>query len=48
MNKSSCLIAYEKILSGENTYYRERLQDKEFVEWITYLAKVERAKCSSC
>ena len=39
--ENRCLIALQKIRNGENTYYKDRLKDKEFVDYIDYLIMVE-------
>lgn len=42
-----CVKAFERILAGENRYYKERLQDPEFVTMVTQALEVERAELAA-
>lgn len=37
-----CIKAFELILSGENRYYKNRLQDPEFVTMVTRAVEAEK------
>ena len=39
-----CIKAFELILAGENCYYKERLQDPEFVSLVTRAMEAEQAE----
>lgn len=39
-----CIKAFERILAGENQYYRERLQDPEFVSLVTQALEAEKSE----
>lgn len=41
---SRCIKAFELILSGKNQYYKDRLQDPEFVAVVTHAMEAEKAE----
>lgn len=43
-DRARCIKAFELILAGENRYYKDRLQDPEFVTMVTRAMEVEKAE----
>lgn len=43
-DRERCVTAFELILSGKNRYYKERLQDPEFVTMVTRALEAEKAE----
>lgn len=42
-----CIKAFERILAGQNRYYKNRLQDPEFVTMVTQAVEAEKAELNS-
>lgn len=42
-----CVKAFERILAGQNRYYKDRLQDPEFVMMVTRAVEAERAELTA-
>ena len=43
-NSTAIITAFELILNGENTYYRHRLSDPEFVSVVAQALEAEKQK----
>lgn len=46
-NHVRCVKAFERILIGQNRYYKERLQDPEFVTMVTQALEAERTELNA-
>lgn len=46
-NHTRCIRAFELILAGQNRYYKDRLQDPEFVTMVTRAMESEKAELNA-